>query len=163
MKMTNIRKLLFPVDLSETSSEIISYVCEMAKKFNSEIHILSVIETNNQSAFLPFPECVFPNDTEESLDLRKKRLHLLRYKYFQDFPVVKTTVMPGEIVNSILNYVESEKIDLVIMETHGRSGLAKLFHGSVTDRIVRNSSAPVFVINQTKLLDMTFPSNSLAG
>ena len=58
----------------------------------------------------------------------------------------KTVVLQGDPANSILNYIKENSIDLVIMSTHGRSGPAKWVLGSVADRVLRQSDAPVMIV-----------------
>jgi len=56
-------------------------------------------------------------------------------------------VVQGDPAEEILKYVESEKVDLVIMGTHGRKGLDRILFGSVANEVVKRSPAPVLTIN----------------
>jgi len=60
-------------------------------------------------------------------------------------------VLSGDIAEEILNYIESEGVDLVIMGTHGRKGLEKIVFGSVAERVAKGSTAPVLLLNPHKI------------
>ncbi|MBN1152051.1 MAG: universal stress protein [Dehalococcoidia bacterium] len=59
---------------------------------------------------------------------------------------VSTVVVAGEPAETILDYIETNGVDLVVMRTHGRSGVSKWFLGSVAERILRRSVAPLFLV-----------------
>jgi nucleotide-binding universal stress UspA family protein len=83
----------------------------------------------------------------EVLDGAEKRLYEFREAHFKEFKDVKVDVLLGEVAEEILGYAAEEKIDLIIMGTHGRKGLDKIVFGSVADRVVKTSPVPVMVIN----------------
>ena len=79
-----------------------------------------------------------------------KRLYEFVEQHFKEFPATQTAVMPGDATALIINYIEEHHIDLVIMGTHGRKGMEKIFFGSVADRVVKTSPVPVMVVNPYK-------------
>ena len=140
------KKILFPVDLSEVSPKIAPYVNEVALKFGGEVHLVFVarILEHFTSIYVPHPsvrsfEAEIIKGAERKLD-----------EFVNDhLPGVspKAEVVLGDAAEEILNYVQSEGIDLVIMGTHGRKGLEKIVFGSVAERVVQKSPVPVLTIN----------------
>ena len=119
--MQAFKQILFPVDLSEVSPKVVPYVREMAAKFEAEVHLLFVarIFRHFTSIYVPHPSI---HKFEEEL-------------------------LTGDAAEEVLNYVQSEGIDLVIMGTHGRKGLEHIIFGSVAERVVKQSPVPVLTVN----------------
>jgi nucleotide-binding universal stress UspA family protein len=69
----------------------------------------------------------------------------------QGCPFFVKKIVVGDAANEIIAYAQEEKIDLIIMGTHGRKGLEKALFGSVADRVVKNSPVPVLTINPYKV------------
>jgi nucleotide-binding universal stress UspA family protein len=149
-KMVKINKILFPVDLSEMSQKIVPYIVTMAEKFNTDIHLLFVV--NNIEHFPGFhvPNTMIYNLQMEITEKAEKKLHEFENEYFKNFPNTKAVVELGNIAEEIKKYAEDTKIDLIIMGTHGRKGLEKVFFGSVADRVIKSVHIPVLLVNPNK-------------
>ena len=146
--MKAISRILFPVDLSEVSSKLAPDAIAFAKKFDAEVHLLLVT-----GSFEKFKTFYIPHPSLQTFGdevLRGGRKKLVEYveESFADFPKLKTAVVQGDPAEEILKYIEAEKIDLVIMGTHGRKGLDRILFGSVANEVVRHSPAPVLTISQ---------------
>ena len=61
-------------------------------------------------------------------------------------PRVKTMVIKGNVAESIANYAQKNNVDLIIIATHGRSGVSRWVWGSVADRVLRSSCVPIFMV-----------------
>jgi len=145
--MKELKKILFPVDLSETSPKIVAHVKMMAEKFDAQIHLLFVAR-----AFSHFSGVYVPNISIKTLEDQiaegaSKRLQEFKEQYFSDIPEIETAVLSGDISEEILNYIQDNKIDLLVMGTHGRKGLEKAFFGSVAERVIKSAPVPVYVVN----------------
>ena len=141
-----MEKILFPVDLSEASPKIVSRVIEMAEKFEAEIHLLLVSGgIADIEGFQSHPSLRKLED--EICATAERRLKEFQEEYLKDYPRVKRIVLRGVPSEEILHYIESEKIDLVIMGTHGRKGLQHALFGSVAEHIVKYSPVPVLTVN----------------
>jgi nucleotide-binding universal stress UspA family protein len=144
--MVGFKKILFPVDLSEVSPKVVPYVRAMAEKFEAEIHVLFVarILQHFTSIYVPHPSV---NKFEkELLKGAEKKLQEFTEEYFKDAPC-RGKVILGDASQEVLNYVQSEGIDLVILGTHGRKGLEHIIFGSVAERVVKHSPVPVLTVN----------------
>ena len=151
--MEDFKKILFPVDLSESSEKIVPYVQIIAKKFQAKIHILFVARLFEHltNIYVPYPS--ISQFEEEIKEGAQKRLYELIDEHFKEFPNAKGAVVSGDASEEIINYVKTNGIDLVIMGTHGRKGLNEAIFGSVSDRVVKTSPVPVMVVNPHRVTD----------
>ncbi|MGB5157792.1 universal stress protein [Desulfobacterium sp. N47] len=144
-------KILFPVDFSEASPKIVPYVKEMAKKFDSEIHILYVARTfqNFVSSYVPHSSAdLFDNAAVEG---GKKNIEEFAEQHFKGSDKIIIKVVNGYEAEEIINYIEKEKIELLIMGTHGRKGIDKLIFGSVAEKVTKATPIPIMLINPYKI------------
>jgi len=145
--MKEFKKILFPVDLSESSEKIAPYVQALAEKFHSKIHLLFVARVFTHFTSVYVPQSSINQIGKEIFDGAEKKLHEFLDHHFKDYSDTKTQVIAGDAAEEILNYIQSQGIDLIIMGTHGRKGLDKIFFGSVAERVVKTSPVPVLVVN----------------
>lgn len=145
--MKAINKILFPVDLSEASSKLAPDVIDFARKFGAELHLLLVTGTFEKFKTFYIPHPSLKTFGDEVLRGGQKRLVEYVEENFSEFSKVKTAVVQGDPAEEILKYAEAEKVDLVIMGTHGRKGLDRILFGSVANEVVKRSPAPVLTIN----------------
>jgi nucleotide-binding universal stress UspA family protein len=151
--MKEIRKILFPVDLSESSAKIVPYVQITAKKFEAQLHILFAARIFQYFSGLYVPPSSIDRFQKEILEGAEKRLHEFVDEHFSAFADTKATVAAGDPAEEIINYIKDQHINLVIMGTHGRKGMDKIFFGSVADRIVKTAPVPVMVVNPFRVDD----------
>jgi len=149
--MIEIKKILFPLDLTENSSKILPYVLSISEKYNSIIYLLHVVQDLNKwgKLYVPHPSMdVFQN---EAIEGAKKAMDTVCENQLQSCPNFQKRVVSGDTVDEILKVIESEAIDLLIMGTHSRKGLGHTIFGSVAENVVKKSPAPVLVINPYKV------------
>jgi len=139
----DVSTILAPVDFSEASLQAVRHTRELALTYGARITLLHAIEEvmypsayGLEMADAPGPEVI--DRVEDSL------AELAREEIGYEHVVVDSTV--GYAPSTILDYVEANDIDLIVIATHGRSGLERLLLGSVTERVVRRASVPVFVV-----------------
>jgi len=148
--MKEFNKILFPVDLSESSPKLVPYVTLMASKFGSKIHLLFVARVFEYFSGIYVPHPSISKFEDEVVKGAKKRIEEFTEEYFSDFPATKAKVVAGDISEEILKYTVSNGIDLLIMGTHGRKGLEKVIFGSVAERVAKTSPVPVLLVNPYK-------------
>jgi nucleotide-binding universal stress UspA family protein len=151
--MEDIKKILFPVDLSEVSSKIVPWVLSVAKKYNAEVYLLFAARTFQYYAdgFVDASSIMLIEG--ELIKGGEKKLGQFSRTYFSEYPSCRTKVVLGDVVDEILSYIQNEEIDLVIMGTHGRKGLKHVLLGSVADRIIKMAQVPVLTINPYRVVD----------
>jgi nucleotide-binding universal stress UspA family protein len=130
--------ILVPTDGSETATAALDHAADLAAVHDASVHLLYVTET---PAIAPTPTAGRVLDEleehgEEVVDEAAARLD----------GRVHTAVARGPPHRAILDYASSSDIDLIVMGTHGRTGLSHALLGSVAERVVRLSEAPVLTI-----------------
>ena len=145
--MKEFKKILFPLDLSESSVKIVPYVQAVAGKFDSKIYLFFAARVFDYFTSIYVPHPSINQFEKEIIDGAEKRLYEFVDEHFKEFPRTKTAVVPGDAAEKIIEYIGDQKIDLVIMGTHGRKGMDKIIFGSVAERVVKTSPVPVMVVN----------------
>lgn len=139
------KKILCPVDFSEFTDEILVYAVNIANRFNSELHLIHVIP--NLNYFTPYESFLTP----ENLVAIERNIEGEVGKDFDkitkklNFPF-KRIVKTGVTFVEIIDYIKQQEIDLVVMGTHGRSGIEHILIGSVAEKVVRKSPCPVLTV-----------------
>jgi nucleotide-binding universal stress UspA family protein len=145
-----LKNILVTTDLSEESKLAFEHAAALAKAFGSKVMLLAVIEDPAQAAMiysLDLP--VFPDPEVQKQVLQKVQADLdeLAKKCFVDLPVEHYAIeASGPIHQEILNFAASKAADLIVIATHGRTGLVQLLIGSVTEKVVRHSPCPVLTV-----------------
>ena len=143
-----MRSILVPLDFSETSAYALEVAAFIAREKSAEIvafHMLGLSE-----AVLAKDEAQEYEEARYYMDLARKR-----FKTFLDRPYLKglkirEIVQNYKVFKEINNITAEQNIDLVVMGSHGTSGLNALFAGSNTEKVVRTSGVPVLVIKAPK-------------
>jgi nucleotide-binding universal stress UspA family protein len=130
-----IRNLILPVDGSDLANKAIPPVVEFADLFETRVVLLRVLETKKGK---PAPADERAAAERQLKDLAK----ILEKTGVETFQLVDQ----GDPVEEILKAVRFHEIDLVVMTTHGRSGLSRAVTGSVTEQILRKATVPLLVI-----------------
>ncbi len=132
------RRILVPLDGSDFAERALPHAEALARRFSSEILLLRVEE--------PIPgvgEARYPEEVREAAHRYLSRLvEPLRLRSFR----VRELVEYGEPAETILRVMEEAGADLVVMATHARAGLPRLFTGSVAERVLRSSRKPVLLV-----------------
>lgn len=149
MKTTfDIKKVLVPTDLSETAYLALEHAAMMAALFKADLYLLHVIEVTETSYSLYNPAVQIRSLDEiqkivaEKLEELASRIHAVH-----GIPV-RTLVANGKTAWEINNAVKENDIDIVIMGTHGASGLGEHFIGSTAQRTVAIANCPVITIHK---------------
>jgi universal stress protein A len=142
----NIRHILAPTDFSDYSKKAISDAFELARTFGAKLSLLHVIEPP------PYPiEGFAPSAVGADLlgDLEQQAsTELAQVLPDAQEAMVEVTraVAIGSPSQKIVETAEAEHVDLIVMATHGRTGLSHLLIGSVAERVVRTAPCPVLTI-----------------
>ena len=145
-----IQHILVPTDFSPGSDEAVRYAFEIAVRLGARLHVLHVLE--NPFAAGAFMEMYSPPPGDYFVDVERQAEERLRRSLTTDqqeqVGAVLTTRM-GVAATEILNRLEeAPRIDLVVMATHGRGGVARLVMGSVADKVVRAADCPVLTMRE---------------
>jgi nucleotide-binding universal stress UspA family protein len=138
----NLKKILVPVDFSDCSKKALQYAIPFATQFDSELTILHVVQ--------PYPAVpeMAPVDVETLQDGRH-RLEGLR-ETIGTAVRSTTSLRTGEPHLEIAEAARELGIDLIILSTHGRTGLAHMFHGSTAEKVIRHAPCPVLIVRESE-------------
>jgi nucleotide-binding universal stress UspA family protein len=143
--MIQLNRILLPTDFSECSSEATAYAFAMAERFDAELHLLHVLETHLSAPQFGMGLAV-PGLVEESEDKALKALAKLPSAAWNEDRNVVLATAKGPPFLEIIRYAKDKEIGMIVMGTHGRSGLAHALIGSVAERVVRKASCPVLTV-----------------
>lgn len=140
-----LKKILVPVDFSDCSRKALQYALPFARQFNAKLVLLHVIEP-----FIPVPEM-----TAVNFDAIRKQTH----QAAQEEILALQKSIPAEVASEIVIREGSPHVeialatkqlgvDLIIISTHGRTGLAHVFMGSTAERVVRHADCPVLTVRE---------------
>jgi len=142
------KKMLVPLDGSEFSECVLDHVRAIAIGCQvPEVVLLGVAEpVTHQAYYMVGIEDQIGNMQKETEKYVESYLSKSADSLKKDDIAAQTAVVSGRPAEEILDYANKNQVDLIIMSTHGRSGFSRWVLGSVTDRVVRNSKAPVLTI-----------------
>ena len=143
-----VKNVLVPTDFSEGSAEAVRYAFDLAVTLGATLHILHVLE--NPFAPGAFMEMYTPPPPEYFTNMERMAEEKLRTVLKPEQMVRVNTVLTTRLglpASEILDRLQEDpKIDLVVMATHGRGGVARMVMGSVTDKIIRSAPCPVVTL-----------------
>jgi nucleotide-binding universal stress UspA family protein len=141
-----VKKVLWPTDFSSSAEKALPYVTDLTQKYGAEIHVLYVIEdiAHHESWYGDFDKSHVDKLMEWADKSANKRLDQICQKYLNSCPLYVKHVAIGDPAQEILKLINREKVDLVVMASHGEKGYFRF--GSVTEKVLKNSPVPVTTI-----------------
>lgn len=146
-----LKEILFPVDLSADNHKILPFVKELAAKLGGNLHVLNVVEDIEGYASFYVPHTSLDKLSGEVVNAASQKLSEFAAQHLADMGHITTKVVMGDPARLIVDYVKENGIQVVVMGTHGRTGLEHVIFGSVAEKVVKNSPVPVMTINPNKL------------
>jgi nucleotide-binding universal stress UspA family protein len=146
--MIQISSVLVAFDFSDTSRSALTYGCNLARAFGARLHVLHVADVISTSAAQFYPEG--PGDPEDKagqLALGQLRTLLDAEGVPDARPAVRVARDPA---GDIVEYARDVHADLVVIGTHGRTGVSRLIMGSVAEHVVRTAPCPVLVVRPSE-------------
>lgn len=144
--MLPIRRILFPTDFSEHADHAWGYALRFAQEFGAELHLLHVLAPPprlSEAYAVSFdPEKMLQAQHSEANGALDRQVEAAKDRGL----IFRREVRVGLDFREILDYATKHEIDLIVMATHGRTGLAHVLLGSVAEKVVRRASCPVLTI-----------------
>jgi nucleotide-binding universal stress UspA family protein len=148
--------ILVPVDDSEPASKILDHVEELANWADATIHLLFVADTDRHSV------TVVENDVIDGLVQKGNTIvNDVRKRLRRPSVECETDVVQGTPATTIVEYADRYGHDLIVMSTHGRTGVSRYLHKSVSETVVRRSQVPVLTVRMQPDEQLTFPYNDI--
>ncbi len=141
-----LQRILLPTDFSDHSAAAMNYACELATKFDAELHLLHTLERHLAAALEFEMGLALPKYIYESRTAAEKSLAgVLDPKWAEGRTVIQA-VVEGSPKVEIIKYARELNIDLIVITTHGRTGLPHVIMGSVAENVVRTAPCPVLTV-----------------
>lgn len=155
-----IAKILLPTDFSELSLSGLNYARELTSTFDAQLHCVHVVDEAYQYWTAMGPEAAplapVVEDITSMAEAQMDRFadqYLIGLKYS---PITK--VLHGRPAKEIVAYAQEMLIDIIVMATHGRSGLAHALLGSTADKVVHNAPCPVLTVRASEAASSAWSS-----
>jgi nucleotide-binding universal stress UspA family protein len=136
--------LLIATDLSHRSDTALDYALEFARIFGAHVDIAYVLPTDEYA--LAGCDALSAGRDAARRDLLELRSRLRRQAAYNDDSEYKVSMLEGPVAESLLQSARQKQVDLLVVGTHGRSGLRKAFLGSVAEQVFRHSPVPVLTV-----------------
>jgi len=146
--MIQLKRILVPTDFSEHSEHAATYAAELARRFDAnEIHCLHVSDIPadllaTSGYYMTGPSEQFIDQVREE---SRKSLEAFARKHLPGLPV-QTAFLEGRPFVEIIRYAREKAIGLIVIATHGRTGIQHALFGSVAEKVVRKAPCPVLVV-----------------
>ena len=141
-----IQRILVPIDFSEHSKNALKYALPFAENFKASIDLLYVVEPTIYPADFSFGQIGFPNVEEELRTRGSNELENLMTKEIAGKVDSRKIVRTGKPFYEINQYASEENISLIIIATHGHTGMEHILFGSTAEKVVRKAPCPVLVV-----------------
>jgi len=145
---TTIKKVLVPIDFSDYSKSALKYAVNFAKSFNADIILIYVVEPIIYPPDFSMGQIAMPSINTEWDDRAKDELQKLAKSEIKDIANVKTVIKTGKPFVEIIETAKEEDIDLIIIATHGHSGVEHILFGSTAEKVVRKAPCPVLTLRE---------------
>ena len=152
MEYPKYKKVLFCTDFSENADYAFEFAYGIAKRDEGLLYILYLIPENPHQAFA---EGIIPADILEKIHKEFEEALVNNYKEqyvkkMEDGVKFEIVTKSGREDDEIIKFAEQEKVDLIVMGTHGRTGVEHVLLGSVAEKVLRESPFPVFIPSKEK-------------
>ncbi|MBW2116070.1 MAG: universal stress protein [Deltaproteobacteria bacterium] len=157
MEYPKYKKVLFCTDFSENSDYAFEFAYGVAKRDEGLLYILHVIPKNPQRAYIEnaVSEEILKEvqkNLQEDLDNNYQERYVDKIENGIKYEIVARS---GREDEEIIEFAKKENVDIIVMGTHGRTGIEHVFFGSVAEKVLRRSPFPIFVIPCRKKLEHT--------
>ena len=144
--MTAPKRILVPLDFSEQSTRALAYAKMLAEVCGASLELLHVVPnpyiSDGSGLYTSLPQSFLDNFEREALARLEEALTPAERTSFS----VKNSVKTGDPLFEIVEHARLAHVDLIVMGTHGRTGVSHLLLGSVAERVVRNAPCPVVTV-----------------
>lgn len=146
--MDTIKNILVPIDFSNYSKQALRYAVNFAKMFTSKIYLVYVVEPVIYPSDFSMGQVTFPVADLEMNDRALEELKNLAKTEIGPEIEVETIIKTGKPFVEINETASEMDIDLIIIATHGHTGMEHLLFGSTAEKVVRKAPCPVLTLRE---------------
>ena len=143
-----IKKVLVPIDFSDYSKNSLRYAVDFVKQFGAELYLIYVVEPVIYPPDFSMGQIAIPSVDLEMDKRAVEELEKLAKKEIPHEIKVNTIVKTGKPFIEIIETASEEKIDLIIISTHGHTGMEHILFGSTAEKVVRKAPCPVLTLRE---------------
>ena len=142
------KRILVPTDFSDYSDEALKQALELAKQYHSKVYLLNVAYPVSQCAADYCLDTATVKQAEDSELLKAKEMMQKELKKFPEFREIEviSDIREGEPVEEILKEQEEKGVDLIVMPSHGRTGMLKRLMGQISEKVMEEAKSPVLLV-----------------
>lgn len=144
--MPQIQRIVVPIDFSEYSKRAFRYAIDFAQTFGAEMILVYVVEPIVYPADFSFGQVALPSMERELQDRSSEQLSALIAKEVPEGMPARCVIRSGKPFVEIIQLAKEENADLIIIATHGHSGIEHVLFGSTAEKVVRKAPCPVLSI-----------------
>jgi len=123
------QRIMVPLDGSELAQKVLPHALDLCRAFGATLVLLHVRDTRQGSS-----------------EASRRYLDFTRREYASSGVAIELATRKGPVAEAIIRAADEERIDMIAMATHGRSGLQHVFYGSVAEQVLRSSTKPVLLV-----------------
>lgn len=141
-----IERILFPIDFSEGSMNALDYAVSLSKEYNAKLYLLHVVHDISMTAGWQVPHIRIDELYRDMEESARKELERCCMEDIRDLKNVERIILRGIPHEEILKVAREKKIDIIVIGTHGRTGIDRLLFGSTAEKVVRKAPCPVLSV-----------------
>ena len=145
---SDIKKILVPIDFSDYSKSALKYAVNFCKNFNAEMILIYVVEPVIYPPDFSMGQIAIPSVNAEWDERARQELDKLAKEEIPDNVPVKTIIKTGKPFLEIIENAGELDVDLIIIATHGRTGVEHILFGSTAEKVVRKAPCPVLTLRE---------------
>lgn len=147
--MYTIKNILVTTDYSDFSAAAIEYASSLAQLHGAMIHLVHVVEPLTVGMYVV--ELSTPSLVRELEEKARDEMRTFVYWKLKNNDKMEQVILSGEPYKEVSRYAKEHGIDLIVIATHGRTGLAHMMMGSVAEKVLRYSPVPVLSVKPLEL------------
>lgn len=136
--------ILLPTDGSNTAMDAAKHAYSLGEQYDATVHVLAVVEQSERASIVGQGEEKLETLSEVGSDSTQRLVDEARSRNIDAVGAVEV----GNPDRTILTYATEHSIDVIVMGTHGRSGIGRFLRGSVTERVIRDGGVPVLAVQR---------------
>jgi nucleotide-binding universal stress UspA family protein len=138
--MHAIKNILVTTDFSDYSAAALDYGISLASVYGADLHLLHVVEDRLRAS-------------AAQEELARKKLQKFVFENVEELTWLTQVIRTGQPHEEIVRYVREQHIDLIVIATHGRTGIAHVLMGSMAEKVIRHSPVPVLAVKPNAILE----------
>ena len=139
-------KILVPTDFSESARFALPFAIDLAERYNASIHLIHVVEPIVAPVDFAWGTYSYPDIEKQLSGYVEESLSKIVAEQIPDNITTELSNLHGKPWREIIAFAKAEGMDLIVMATHGLSGLSHAIYGSTAEKVVRKAHCPVLIV-----------------